>query len=294
MNESDYNKLNALIQAIEEIGYLFDKEKFNDFKSYLYEKEELFRVQKEKFLQNLKKDIEEAQEFISPAFYEEIIVLINSELQPLLQIQAMKRGEVLSASNSAHERNSIRQLPVFFIIDNSKHTNNEGLIAIQGALQAILLTFMDDFFCYKHSCISLISTCVLNQSVIPLTDLPNFEIPQITGTNNASCFGNSLKTLKREIKTYSADANSIGDWLPLIFLLSQGNFDDEWEEEFNEIYSKKNCIKNGRFIIVACGRIVNDKQLKTMSQQLSEDLLYSAELDTTTVQAFYKHIFVSI
>jgi uncharacterized protein YegL len=106
-----------------------------------------------------------------------------------------------------------------------------------------------------------ISIITFNSTVtelVPLTELPSFQLPEITNPIGATFTGKALEELHNKSKQdiRKGNANQKGDWKPLLFLITDGKPSDTML--YSEMIPKIKKLNFGVIVGCAVGGLADD------------------------------------
>ena len=145
----------------------------------------------------------------------------------------------------------MRRLPVYILIDTSGSMKGEPIEAVKVGLADMMATLRQDPYALETVSISIITYDKDVKQILPLTDLADLQLPEITTPDSGPThLGAGLKMLceKYDHEVNHGTINQKGDWMPLLFILTDGKPSDI--QEYNNIIP---IVKNHNFTsIVAC------------------------------------------
>lgn len=123
--------------------------------------------------------------------------------------------------------------------------------------------------------------------ISPLTDLTLFK-PPLLNASGVTSLGAALRLLEQSLKqeVRQSTTEQKGDWKPLIFLMTDGNPTDSWEEAADRLKQKK----PGNIIACAAGSGANESILK----RITEIVVKLENLQPDTLKAFFQWVSSSI
>lgn len=185
----------------------------------------------------------------------------------------------------------MRRLPVYLLIDTSGSMTGEPIESVKVGLEAMLSSLRGDPFALESANISIITYDREVKVILPLTPLEDIQIPEITCPESGPTnMGAALKTLCKQIDSEVHLSTPIqkGDWMPLLFLMTDGKPSDIME--YNEAISE---VKKRKFAtIVACA--AGSKAKTEPLQQLTDQVYTLDTMDKSSFSQFFKWISSSI
>lgn len=141
-----------------------------------------------------------------------------------------------------------RRLPVYLLLDVSGSMVGEPIAAVANGVQTMISALHADPNAMDCACISIITFGNNAQQLIPLTDISRFTLPQLT-TGGLTCLGAALSFVARcaEQETTSGTPEAPGDWLPLVFIMTDGEITDDLAAGIDDFR------KRDWGVVVACG-----------------------------------------
>lgn len=181
----------------------------------------------------------------------------------------------------------MRRLPVYLLVDTSGSMHGEAIEAVRNGLQVLVSALRQDPYALETAYLSVITFDSQAKQVTPLTELMNFQVPDIQA-NGTTAMGEALVLLAdcihREVVKGSAEVK--GDWKPVVFLLSDGSPTDSLTKGLAAI---KN-IKTGTFVACAAGASADTNTLK----QITELVVSLDTADANSIKAYFKWVSASI
>ena len=181
----------------------------------------------------------------------------------------------------------MRRLPVYLVLDISGSMSGEPIEAVKNGVQVLVSTLRQDPYALETAFLSVITFDTSARQVVPLTELSMFQMPDIKATGTTS-LGQSLSLLANKVSTEVAKttAEVKGDWKPLVFLMTDGEPTDNWQNGLNDF-------KNQKFgMVVACA--AGSGANTTILKQITEVVVQLDTADSATIKAFFKWVSASV
>ena len=167
----------------------------------------------------------------------------------------------------------------------------EPIESVKVGLEAMFSSLRGDPFALESANISIITYDREVKVILPLTPLEDIQIPEITCPESGPTnMGAALKTLCKQIDSEVHLSTPIqkGDWMPLLFLMTDGKPSDimEYNEAILEVKKRKFAT------IVACA--AGSKAKTEPLQQLTDQVYTLDTMDKSSFSQFFKWISSSI
>ncbi len=181
----------------------------------------------------------------------------------------------------------IRRLPVYLLLDTSGSMMGEPLEAVRQGLRALVADLMSEPLALETAHLSVITFSDDARQYCPLTELPAFEAPDLQAGGFTS-LGAALTLLEDclENEVRKSSATQRGDWKPMIFLMTDGQPTDEWEQVAERIKRKK----VGNIVACAAGTEADPNVLK----QITDNVVVLNDLDPDGLKEFIKWVSDSV
>ncbi|MEI8044962.1 MAG: VWA domain-containing protein [Verrucomicrobiota bacterium] len=176
-----------------------------------------------------------------------------------------------------------RRLPVYLVMDTSGSMSGEPIEAVRQGMKALVAELKGDPQALETAYLSVITFNSSAQQVAPLADLLSFQEPTIDA-GGSTAFGEALRVLQQCVdrEVVKTTKTKKGDWTPLIFLMTDGQPTDSWEQEADNVKQKR----LGNLIACAAGAGADENLLK----RVSEVVVKLNNLQPDTLKAFFKWV----
>lgn len=185
----------------------------------------------------------------------------------------------------------MRRLPVYILIDTSGSMQGEPIEAVKVGLADMVATLRQDPYALETVCISIITYDRDVKQIVPLTPLEDLQLPEITTPDSGPTHtGAALEML---CQMYSKDINrgsseQKGDWMPLLFLLTDGKPSDI--QVYNSAIPKVKQLAFTNIVACAAGPKAETEPLKKLT-----DNVYSLDtMDSSTFRKFFQWISMQV
>lgn len=181
----------------------------------------------------------------------------------------------------------MRRLPVYFLLDTSGSMNGEPIQALNNALSGMVNTLRSDAQASETLWISIVTFDREVNEIMPLTELPSFQLPEIICPQSGPTFtGKGLEMIyqKANSEVRKGTPNQKGDWRPLLFIFTDGKPNDI--QLFREMIPKIKSLNFGAIVGCAAGNLADDSMLK----ELCDTIVHLDTADSTTLKQFFKWV----
>ncbi|MCX8494686.1 MAG: VWA domain-containing protein [Akkermansiaceae bacterium] len=181
----------------------------------------------------------------------------------------------------------MRRLPVFLVLDTSGSMSGEPIQAVKNGVQMLVSALRQDPQALETAFLSVITFDSSAHELVPLTDLPSFQAPDITASGVTS-MGEALSLVadcaKRDV--IKASSTQKADWRPMVFLMSDGVPTDDFEKGLARFQQEK------WGAVVACA--VNNADVSILKRIAPEAVVQLDTSDSASMSAFFKWVTASI
>jgi uncharacterized protein YegL len=181
----------------------------------------------------------------------------------------------------------MRKLPVYLLLDTSGSMYGEPIEAVKNGVQTLVAALRQDPYALETAYLSVITFDNGARQVVPLTELANFQMPNIQAQGQTT-MGEALKLLAqcvdREVQKTTAEVK--GDWKPIVFIMTDGTPTDDLQNGLQAFKSRR----FGMIIACAAGANANVDSLR----QITESIVSLDTADSSTISAFFKWVSASI
>lgn len=181
----------------------------------------------------------------------------------------------------------MRRLPVYLLLDTSGSMYGEPIEAVKNGVQVLVNTLRSDPYALETAYLSIITFSSKAQQITPLTELANFQTPDIEASGCTS-LGDALSLLAQKVdqEVTKTTPEMKGDWRPLVFIMTDGVPTDDITQGLASF--KK--IKFGMVVACAAGKGADQNILK----QITDSVVSLDTTDSATIKSFFKWVSASI
>jgi uncharacterized protein YegL len=160
---------------------------------------------------------------------------------------------------------SDRRLPVYFLLDCSESMAGPAIDMVNQGVQSLVREMRNDPRAMETVALSVITFSRYAKQEVPLTDLATFAPTRLT-VRPGTAMGAALKLLRQCIdrEVVRTTPTTKGDYRPLVFLLTDGEPTDDWEEAADMAYGRKGP-KVAHIYAIGCGLDVDVASLRRIT-----------------------------
>ena len=183
----------------------------------------------------------------------------------------------------------MRRLPIYFLIDVSESMVGQPIEQVQDGMRTIIQDLRVNPYALETVFVSIIGFAGKAHRITELTELYKFYPPKFPiggGTSLASALNLLMDDMDRSLVRTTATTK--GDWKPIVFLFTDGNPTDGYQDAFrrwNERYRNR-C----NLVAISLGDNVN----MLILGQLTGNILRLKETDRESYAQFFKWVSASI
>lgn len=183
----------------------------------------------------------------------------------------------------------MRRLPVYFLVDVSESMVGESIQQVNEGMKSIVQELRTDPYALETVYASVIAFAGKAQSVVPLTDICKFNVPNLF-VGSGTSLGVALNFLMDDMdkKLVKNTEMEKGDWKPLVFLFTDGMPTDNPSSAFARWNRKYRNAAN--LIAISIGNNVDTGLLG----QISDNVFRLNGTDQPSFKQFFKWVTASV
>jgi uncharacterized protein YegL len=186
-----------------------------------------------------------------------------------------------------------RRLPVYLLLDCSSSMAGTPVQAVQEGVERFVRDTQADEFASETVHVGIITFAtdaeLRDGGLVPIDACTP---PKLTA-NGRTSLGKALtvleQSIERDIKP-SVEGGEVGDWKPLVFILTDGQPNDEWQGPRQQLLARQER-KVVDIVCVGCGPNVDDGLLKEIGLGKK---FYMRDIDADSFGEFFKWVTQSV
>ena len=181
----------------------------------------------------------------------------------------------------------MRRLPVYLLLDTSGSMKGEPIQAVNVGLQSLISSLRKDPHAIDSVHVSIVTFDREVKEFLPLTELADIQLTEVTCPESGPThLGEALEFLfkKVEKEVIVTSKEQKGDWMPLLFIMTDGKPSDL--QKFRLMAAKIKHMPFGN--VIACG--AGPKAKEEYLRQLTSNVAMLDTMDSASFQAYFKWV----
>lgn len=156
----------------------------------------------------------------------------------------------------------------------------EPIESVKSGVQMMLSALKQDPYALETAFLSIITFDSDARQILPLTELPSIQMPELTiggGTSLGLALKATAEAIENDVTRNTADSK--GDWKPMVFLMTDGAPTDDWEK-YLDVFARQN-----KGVVVCCA--AGPHAETGVLQKISEVVVKLDTADEASIKAFF-------
>ncbi|MBD0370236.1 MAG: VWA domain-containing protein [Pyrinomonadaceae bacterium] len=186
--------------------------------------------------------------------------------------------------------NYSRRLPVYLLLDTSESMAGPAIEAVQQGVRTLVGELATNPLALETAYMSVITFSREAKQIIPLTELTRFQPPPLR-VRPGTALGGALRLLSERLRSevMKTTETTKGDYKPLVFLLTDGQPTDDWEQAADSIKAP-GASKTANIYAIGCGPDVDSEVL----YRITETVLLMPNLTPEAIRKFFVWLSASV
>jgi uncharacterized protein YegL len=186
--------------------------------------------------------------------------------------------------------NYSRRLPVYLLLDTSESMAGPAIEAVTQGVRTLIGELTTNPLALETAYMSVITFSREAKQVIPLTELTRFQPPPLR-VRPGTALGAALRLLAQCLSTevIKTTETTKGDYKPLVFLLTDGQPTDDWEQAADSLKAP-GARKTANIYAIGCGPDVDSEVL----YRITDTVLLMPHLTAEAIRKFFVWLSASV